>query len=314
MTSPTITNEVEQYLDEVRMHLADLSDEDRADLLEDLRQHLSDIGSEENGSPLQDRLGEPSAYADELRVAAGLAPRSPIEGQPGHASLTGRLREGLTALREVVFELRPAWWVLRGAVLAALPFWWKPDGNDDFPVPSPFGMPVLGALIVVLGVAASVWLGRSADRSAWRRVGIAANAVLLIGLFLGSMVPRNAVVAPSITWEPFLLSRHGPVTNIYPYDSAGRPLEGVLLYDQDGRPLRVDFQHWWADRCQREPEFPRAADGVPVEFSYPRKYKVTNTAEFGEMFDGRPCTAEIPRPPVPIPQFPSPAEGPTPAP
>jgi hypothetical protein len=92
-----------------------------------------------------------------------------------------------------------------------------------------------------------------------------------------------------------LQSRSGPVTNIYPYSADGTPLEGVLLFDQDGRPLRSETQLWWADRCARQAVPPRAADGGPVEFSYPKRYEV--------VAPGPGCNPEVARPPVPLPVF-----------
>ena len=75
--TPTTTREAEAYLAEVREHLIDLGEEERAELLEDLAQHLADICTDEENveSDLRDLLGEPASYAAELRAAAGLPPR-----------------------------------------------------------------------------------------------------------------------------------------------------------------------------------------------------------------------------------------------
>ena len=65
------TIEIESYYDRVRAALAGLAPEMRDDLLEDLPDHLAEVLAEGDGS-LRDRLGEPEAYADELRAAAGV--------------------------------------------------------------------------------------------------------------------------------------------------------------------------------------------------------------------------------------------------
>ena len=317
--SSTTTREAEGYVAAVREHLSDLSEEERAELLDDLRQHLAEIGSEEGGASLRGRLGDPAAYADELRTAAGLARRSQ-EAQPKtRLRAPARLKEAANAARHVVADLRPTWWLVRGALVAALPFWLGDNADDNFPVPSPGDSHLMGLIVLAIGAALSVWLGRSADQTGWRRVGMAANAaVVLIALLIVSLTPTTPTTSLSVSRQPQLVSRHGLVTNILPYDSQGNPLEDVLLFDQDGRPLRVDRQEWWADRCRREPAHPLAADGVPVEFSYPVDYRVVSLDQVEGMFEGRQCLAEIPRPPVPIPAFPSaapPAEGnPPPAP
>ncbi len=106
--------------------------------------------------------------------------------------------------------------------------------------------------------------------------------------------------------EYTLATRQGPVTNIFPYSRDGQPLTDVLLFDQDGRPLRAERQQWWADGCARTVEFPRAADGVPVEFTYPMKYVLRLGAQPG------PCETTVTRPPVPLPTFPAEAAPPHP--
>ena len=96
-----------------------------------------------------------------------------------------------------------------------------------------------------------------------------------------------------------LATPYGPVTNIFPYSRDGQPLDDVVLFDQDGRPLRAELQQWWPDGCARIVEFPRAADGVPVEFTYPMRYVLRSATQPG------PCQPTLARPPVPLPTFPA---------
>lgn len=330
MTTPTLTSESGEYLEQVKEALADLADEERAELLDDVSQHLADIGAEDGGHSLRDRLGDPAAYAEELRTAAGLGSQtlvgdSPLRN-PGEV-----LTAGIQGGRELIADLRPAWWIIRGALLAALPFWLGSNADDNFPVPSPGDNHALGLVFLLIGAGLSAWLGRSADRPSWRRLGIATNVLFFIGLVLTSLSPVAAPTpSQSVQFVPqmpgqlgVLASPHGPVTNIYPYDSQGRPLEGVLLFDQDGRPLRAGSQEWWEDGCTRAPLHPLAADGVPLEFSYPYRYGVTGRSNQAVQQDfmeramaertgqdpaaTQGCLPEIPRPQVPIPVFPPPA-------
>jgi hypothetical protein len=120
-------------------------------------------------------------------------------------------------------------------------------------------------------------------------------------------------VSASESYPPAgLSSPYGLVTNVYPYGADGKPLEDVLLFDQDGRPLRVAEQEWWPDGCYRIADHPRAADGVPVDFAYPRRYQVATpnmTPHYAP--PSRQCTAGAPtRPPVPLPIFPAEAAPP----
>lgn len=147
----------------------------------------------------------------------------------------------------------------------------------------------------------------------WRRRWVIAGNALLVMFALGlvgevdyrmSGSPQFvSSSAPSPLYN--LSSPHGPVTNIYLYASDGTPLKGVLLYDQDGRPLRTEMQLWWADRCERAVSYPRAADGVGVEHSYPKSYLLTGAN--GALS----CNTESYTPQVPIPNFPATPENPS---
>lgn len=84
----------EEYLDGVRAALADLPAPEVAEILDDVRAHLADLtadlGGEADVAALTGRLGPPSAYAAELRAAAGYPPAEPEEA--------GRSRHGLARL------------------------------------------------------------------------------------------------------------------------------------------------------------------------------------------------------------------------
>ena len=152
------------------------------------------------------------------------------------------------------------------------------------------------------------------------RVTLAAAGVLLVmvaaaaALHLrddirgGLSAAAWAPAPPTATEEYPLMSRYGPVTDVFPYAADGTPLEGVLLYDQDGRPLKVGFQEWWADQCARVLDQPEAADGVPVPYSYPQAYELDPAGVDISRSIPRPagsCLAEVPRPDVPLPTFPA---------
>ena len=74
--SLTVPREVDEYLAAVRDALADLPAAERDDLLVEVEASLADAAAESGGA-LAARLGEPAAFAAELRSAAGLheAPR-----------------------------------------------------------------------------------------------------------------------------------------------------------------------------------------------------------------------------------------------
>jgi hypothetical protein len=95
--SPTVRTAspaAEEYLDGVRAALADLPAPEVAEILDDVRAHLADLTAELGGevdvAALTARLGPPSAYAAELRAAAGYPAAEPAE--------TERSRHGLARL------------------------------------------------------------------------------------------------------------------------------------------------------------------------------------------------------------------------
>ncbi|MEO6205744.1 MAG: hypothetical protein ABIO67_10220, partial [Mycobacteriales bacterium] len=141
---------------------------------------------------------------------------------------------------------------------------------------------------------------------------IALNALLVISAFGTISDARwrlTGYVYGGSPGDPFaespVVSRNGPVTNIYPYAADGTPLEGVLLFDQDGRPLATGTQHWFANGCSFVPAPPLAADGVPVVFSYPKAYVLNPSLQTRSGAPPAPgqCGARLQGPSVPLPTF-----------
>ena len=335
MTAATgaTTHQAQDYLAAVGHELTDLPAEDRSALLEDLALHLEALATEDDDRPIPVRLGPPAAYAADLRSAAGLPARA-SGSLPAVAGLRKWLDHAAPAARRVapvaratrhlLVELRPAWWVLRGYLLVLVPSLLERDGVRDFPVPAPMDSPLLGVLLVLVAVAGSVALGRRKLPRALDAVVALGGVVLVLVAFevwddasSGGMTrsyASSAWPAPAperAIGEYPLLSRHGPVTDVFPYAADGTPLEGVLLYDQDGRPLRVGFQEWWSDDCARVLDPPQAADGGLVPNSFPQSYVLDPVlAPDAVALDGavRPierCVADLPRPDVPLPTFPA---------
>lgn len=320
MSSPLVTSaSAERYLTAVEQQLADLPAEERTALLEDLSMHLDALTLEDDDRPLELRLGAPDAYAAELRSAAGLPPRtgSRTTPLPDLRADLARLTSSRAAreVRAFVPQLRPGWWVLRGYLLVAVPSLAGVDGSRDFPVPSPAGSSALGMLLVLAAVVGSVALGRrQLPRAAALLVLVVDIALLVAALQLAAQAPGrlgSVVVGQAgqpVSLDQPLLSRYGPVTDVLPYAADGTPLEGVLLFDQDGRPLQVGRQEWWADGCRRVLAQPRAADGVPVPYSYPQAYVLDPSGRdrVGGLVQPGQCAPERTWPPVPIPTFPAP--------
>jgi hypothetical protein len=286
--------EVTAYAAAVRAALADLPAGMREELLEDLEDHLHEV-AEEEGS-LTERLGPPSAYAEELRSSAGLSAAGPPGGRTRplpHEELAAwgrrvyrRIGEHPWGAAVIDFlpELRPAWWVLRGYIAVQLLAALLPGCDPDLPFPELLGSQVVGLAGVVGAVVLSVRLTRRHLDDQQRRLLVAADIALgvigVISFFLlgGSASPVDDQVngfTPTVSQgPPGLLRADGSyVQNIYPFDAAGRPLKDVFLYDQDGKPVNLGVEHLGLNPAELEAR--RGVDGTPLWNVFPvRQYQI----------------------------------------
>lgn len=238
----TMTDDVRRYLSAVETELSDLDAEDRAELLGDVEEHLTEVAAEYEGA-LEERLGSPSAYASELRASAGFAARAPADRtDPWWSRVLSD--DQIRWVRELVSEVEPGWWVLRGylavLVLSILVF---RAHLADIPIPRAFGQLWVGAIVIAIAIAASLALGRVGRRSRMAAIAsaVASALVVLTALValseakvrIGMRADADVVPAPPG-------ARHidgTEVLNICPYSADGKPLSRVLLYDRDGRPI-----------------------------------------------------------------------------
>jgi hypothetical protein len=235
-------DDVRAYVGAVRAWLADLPADEVEDLTAGMEADLAERAAESGGT-LGALLGEPEAYAAELRSAAGLPPRAEpmlpdaVRPQPWTERLA---RDGaeLVAQHPWLRELRPTWWLARGAVAG-----WVVAS-------------VLGTgrvmLLPLVGAALSLWLGLALRRreplATGPRVALGMGNALAVVLLLpmlaaytsGSSGQLDGATALEPAGYPTQVVANGEtVTNLYAYDAAGNRLEGVRIYDQSGRALSV---------------------------------------------------------------------------
>ena len=240
----TVPTEIASFAASVRAHLTDLPAEEVEELTEGLEADLAEAFRED----LARELGDPSAYAAELRAAAGLPAR---ESKPTRTSVADTVRAfgrdsrafvadhpWLERTVSFVASLRPAWWLLRAWAA------WVVLGEM-------FGTGSgLGSLVVLAALAAgSVLLGMRRWPQWFAAVIVTGNVVAaVVVLGMATSVPSSLSSSPEPQYYPaspefvaedltgvFLDAL--PVTNIFAYDAAGQPLSDVQLFDQDGRPL-----------------------------------------------------------------------------
>ena len=252
---------VAAFVDRVRARLGDLTEEEREELVGGLEADLSERIAE-GGSAGE--LGDPVAYADELRAAAGLERkgRGRRPGVPARERVGAWLDAGRARLGEVaasrrgapvwafLVAVRPVWWVFR-AWLAVQLVDMVAGTSVATPVPTLMGVGP-GLLVLAVAVVVSVQLGRglwwpgsAIGTSLWARLvllGLNAFAVVVaMPVVLAQFPASGAYDDQELYHAPVVGIQQGGelVTNVFPYDAEGRALTGVQLFDQDGKPLSV---------------------------------------------------------------------------
>jgi hypothetical protein len=246
----TALHPVDDFARAVRAALSDLPADEVEDLTDGLEADLAERASDQDSPD----FGDPVAYANELRSAAGLPPResngsSSVSSVIGSAwtDLVGGLRElnrhPLVARLVAFFvALRPLWWAFRAAVFYGILTW-------------AFGMPFLafnfGTLLVgAISLVVSVQLGRGKwQPRAWMRTALLVLNVLLVISVPIALLAMSSAFGSEVNnayadgQNQGLESYNGleyngrQITNIFAYDAAGKPLTDVQLFDQKGRPL-----------------------------------------------------------------------------
>jgi hypothetical protein len=248
MTTSTL-GPVAGFADAVRHALADLPPDEVDELTDGLEADLAERADDADAGA---DFGDPVAYADELRAAAGLRPRTRARTASGlDATVTGAWRDlvdgwrGVASNRQVrrlgafFVSLRPLWWVFRAWVIYSI-------------VAALFGQPTLrlSPLTFLIGLGAlvvSVQWGRGRWQArAWVRYAVIGFNVLLVLcvpiVLIATSSAVNSEVANAANAEQAgpiggIVDNGKPVSNIFAYDANGNPLSGVQLFDQDGKPL-----------------------------------------------------------------------------
>lgn len=266
------TVEVEEYVQAVRDALAGLPAAVRDDLLEDLPDHLAEIIAEADGS-LRDRLGEPVAYAAELRAAAGFPPDA--DGAPrgswraGFAQTLRRARDGAEQLdlrlgrlvgyprfADLLRALTPGWWVLRGWLIAQLICAIGSGDRWRGVIPVAGGSRLGGAAITAAAIVVSLWMGRRSRRAtAWPRgLLIAANLAIAVGALIVFNAQQSAA-GNAYYGVPASAPINGGVDDVYVYDANGNLVPNARLFDAYGNPVQLGSPY-----CQDGTPAPGATD------------------------------------------------------
>ncbi|MFT4260010.1 hypothetical protein [Microbacterium sp.] len=250
-TDVSLDERIRSFAASVRQHLDDLPDDELDEILSGLTADLADQAADNDGVI---ELGDPAAYAEELRTAAGLPPRSAKPARPPLGERLSAWRSRVAAdirgsafgawVLDFLSAMRPLWWVLRGFGLYALVL--LPTG---WPYPDQFGRTVvpnspIEAVLLLASVIVSVQWGRGLWLpKAWlRRVRtvVSVLAVLVLPFALYSLVtPRVEYIDDGAYMPQGLLLDGVQVGNIFAFDENGDPIEHVQLYTGKGTPLNL---------------------------------------------------------------------------
>lgn len=248
-TDISIDERIRSFAASVRQHLDDLPEDELDEILSGLTADLADQAADDGGVL---ELGDPRAYAHELRSAAGLPPRADAPTRPPlrervalwRTNLAHRIRRSSFGawLLDFLIAVRPVWWVLRAYsayVIALAVMLFGRGRQDDWMLPS---SPLEWAALLVF-VVVSVqwgrdrWLPKNLLRHLRTLVSIA--AVIALPFALGSLLsPRIEYVGDG--YPPDGLRLDGiQIGNIFAFDENGDPIEHVQLYTGKGTPLNL---------------------------------------------------------------------------
>ena len=278
----TVSEQVRDYVTRVAASLADLPPEVRADLVADLEQHLSEVAADSQ-QPLEESLGAPNAYAEELRISAGLDQPS---ADGSGASIVAAVQRLLDRVRRsprmrgvlgVADELRPAWWVARGLAPAAL------IATLSFRSTRGVGWFLAG----LVGVVVSVDVGRRQlqrldARVAVTAANVAAAIMLLLVLleFIQFGIPvRYETIVEEVPPRHLVHPGGEPITNIYAFDATGAPVTGIFLYDGAGKPIEI--RRAAGELYGIQTDYERGSDGAPLRNFFPLRQYVQGVDELG---------------------------------
>lgn len=261
-----VRTEVSTFVDQVRARLSDLSDEEREELVGGLAADIAELVAD-GGSVTE--LGDPRAYADELRAAAGIERLPETAGASGRGFLGVRRRAGrpvgeplgamldavrdrwlalvgtpgLSGVWEVLTSVRPVWWVVRAWVAVELLDYAIGNGRYGLDLIPTTGTPLIALLLLIGAVVTSVqigrgrlWPGTTRGADAWPRlllVGLNAFAVLALA-FVVPQLPTQEDVNLALD-RGYRGGMGGDVGGGLVYQ--GEAVQNVFPYDAQGQPL-----------------------------------------------------------------------------
>ena len=248
----TVLHPVDDFARAVRAALADLPADEVEDLTDGLEADLAERAADQDSPD----FGDPVAYANELRSAAGLPPRSTHRPSSARsvlgsawADLVGGLRELekhplMARLAAFFVAIRPLWWAFRAWVFYGVACWALNVSALSF------NLGTIALFLACLVLSVQLGRGKLQPRAWMRTTFFALNVVLVLTVpiaLLATSFAFNSQVSNAFadglnqsTNSGDGLTYNGrQISNIFAYDSSGKPLTDVQLFDQEGKPLNT---------------------------------------------------------------------------
>lgn len=304
-TDQSIHASIAAFATAVRARLDDLPADEADELVDGLEADLHDQATDRGD---EFTLGDPGNYAEELRAAAGVAPRTEPKAQRSLAwsrridTIRAAPRTAATSIRQnragawvldLLISLRAVWWMARGWAMYALvaPAFGISMLTPNYDVLRPHlgGVILLGAFLLL-----SVQWGRGQwSSSAWGRgirivvsvITVVALPFLVSGSIQAARSSQDYATYVETTPTPGLAVDGERVRNIFAYDSAGNPLGGVQLFTQDGRPLTTVGTQYTDGAAPWDDYFFGGGGPLPVPFTAPGRAPLWNVFPLNEILD-----------------------------
>jgi hypothetical protein len=214
----TINPEIAPYVARCDELLDDLDPPMRDQLRLDIEEIVSEVCAELGGTP-EELVGPPLRFVTELRAAAGLAPPRLTAPPRQVRRWRDRVRWALSSrpaqwLRELLPELRTAWWVGRGFLVAAVLGWLTGGGRRPAwfllaPYWRVLDSRVLGLVVLGGAIYLSVEAGRRDLSRAQRAVRNVASVTAVLMAFALVIYARDVAVSDEPSAPPFALDVNG---------------------------------------------------------------------------------------------------------
>lgn len=240
----SLDERIRSFAASVRAHLDDLPAEDAEDITTGLVADLVEKAAD-NGGAID--LDDPAAYAEELRLAAGLPSRSAaarsiplgVRFSTWRSSTAASIRRSAfgAGTLDLLITLRPVWWVLRGAAIYAVLLAMTGRTWGGFWPEMPLGWLALAGITLV---SVQWGRGRWLPENRLRHVRTAVSVVAVIALpfaFVWMATPHVEYYDEGYYPQDGLMLDGAEVGNIFAYDAEGNLLPEVQLFTEDGTPL-----------------------------------------------------------------------------